>query len=349
MVAARAGVSPTTVSAALRGRGKMSHGVRKKIRNLAQEMGYQVDPILSAAMTQMRTRPERRFESVLAWLDATPRRDTVDDSVALRVVLQGASTQAAEMGYLMERFWLDEPGMAPERLARIFRARGIEGIVILQYYRDSSAIPRLEFDVTGFGCVSVTTRLNGPDIHFAQADHFACAELAMQELAALGYRRIGLVCPPSVDSLTQRRIYAAYEGFVRHHPEMRRIAIFTDESNNEKAALAKWIRAQKPEVVLGWKPPEEFRQMGLSVPDELGVCMLDYLPEFGDCAGVYQNHSEIGAAAVRLLHAQLQQGLRGLPKIPMATMVEGRWTPGNSLRSLRDVNRKARSMVKRRP
>lgn len=298
-------------------------------------MGYEVDPILSAAMSQIRKKAEKRIESTLAWLNATPDPAPFRNNPTFRLVWDEVTKQAQEMGYLIEPFWLYDPGISPARLARILKARGIEGILVLQYYHrvNSGAPPPVDFDFGEFACVSVTTRLTSPDINFVQADHFACAEIALQEMRALGYRRIGLVCPPSIDTLTQRRIYAAYEGFLVHHPEMIRIPTFVDESETKNKALRAWLKKQKPDAVLTWILPEEFRAMGYDVPGQLGVCMLDVFPEFGDCAGVCQNHREIGAAAVRQLTAQLQQGLRGVPQIATAVMVEGHWVPGSSLSS----------------
>lgn len=324
----------------------MTEAVRDRVLNAARELGYQVDPIISAGMSQMRRPPEKRIDSALAWLDDTPSRDSLEQNPVFRLVWEGSFAQATDMGYNLERFWLNDPTVSPTRLARILRARGIEGVVVLQYYQeaDTHTAPFVNFDFGGFACVSVTTRLSGLAMPFAQADHFTCAELALERLRSLGYRRIGLVCPPSIDALTQRRIYSSYEGFVRHNSEMERVPVFIDESKNEQLALVEWLKTWQPDAVLGWKPPREFQKLGFQVPDQLGVCMLDHLPEFGDCAGIHQNHTEIGAAAIRLLHAQLQQGLRGVPKIATATMIEGHWVPGASVRkvSARKNNRAAR-------
>jgi len=335
-VAAQVGVSPTTVSSALRGKGRMTDVLRKHINETAHLLGYQVDPIISAGMAQMRKRPERRMQSVLAWLDATPERDTVEKMPVLSLLWRGAFTQAAEMGYDLQRFWLNEPGISPNRLAAILRARGIGGVLVKQYFEGSisESAPEVNFDFSGFACVSAGSRLGGPDIPWAQADLFACTSLALRELRVLGYRRIGLVWGVCVDARTDHRISSAYEGFIRLHPEMIRLPIFVDESKDERKRLLTWLKTEKPDVVLSCKPPDEIRSLGFRVPEDIGVCTLDHFNEFGDCAGVYQNHSEIGAAAVRMLQAQLQQRLRGIPEITTATMVEGRWIPGASLRNM---------------
>lgn len=332
-VALKAGVSPTTVSSALRARGRMTPELRQKICTLSKEMGYQIDPILSAAMSQLRKKPERRIESVLAWFDMTPARDSLKDNLAHQAVWSEACRQASEMGYRIERFWFHDPDLSPARLGRILRARGIKGILIRQYHQKWDPRPALpmKFDFSDFACVKVSNSFGNPHINFVQADHFACADLALSNLRELGYHRVGLVCPPSIDTLTSRRIYSAYEGFVCHNPEMTRIPTFVDESEQEKKALRMWIRKHKPDAVLSWILPDEFRAMGFTVPETLGVCMLDVFPEFRDCAGVCQNHREIGAAAVRKLCAQLQQGLWGIPSVVTATMIEGRWIHGASL------------------
>lgn len=335
-VATRAGVSATTASSALRGAGRMRPDLRAHIQSVADSMGYQIDPIISAGMSQMRSRADKRTDSALAWLEATVRRDELEHNPAFRLSWKGADAQARDLGYNLERFWLYEPDVTPERLARIFRARGIKGVVVLQHYQrpELDAAPLIDFDFTGLSCVSVTTRMSKPEFSFAQSDHFACAELALSELYALGYRRIGLMCPPSIDALTQHRVYSAYTGFVSRRTDMEKVPVFVTEGEPEQKAMLAWLKKEKPEVVLGWKPTREFESLGFKVPEDFGVCLLDYFPEYGDTAGIDQNHSEIGAAAVRLVHAQLQQGLRGTPRCAIATMVEGHWLQGSSVRPM---------------
>jgi DNA-binding LacI/PurR family transcriptional regulator len=314
----------------------MSPEIREQVLAAARKMGYRVDPIISAGMSQMRKHPEKRIESVLAWMDATPMRDSVSGNPALHLAFEGALAQAADLGYRLERFWLYEPKVSPTRLNRILRARGIEAVVVLQYYRQTKyqSPPPMDFDFSGLACVSITTRLSGMEIPFVQADHFACAELALNHMRDLGYRRIGLVSSPSVDLLTQYRVHSAYEGFVARHADLTHIPVFSNESQDEQVALRLWLEETRPDGVLGWKPPDEFRNLGFDVPGHLGVCMLDRIPGVKDIAGVDQNHLAIGAAAVRLVHAQLQQGIRGVPHDTVSTMVHGRWIPGSSLRPM---------------
>ncbi|MFA6960955.1 MAG: LacI family DNA-binding transcriptional regulator [Opitutaceae bacterium] len=331
-IATRANVSATAVSQALRGTGRMSADLRKRIQLIATKMGYRVDPIISAGMAQLRRHPGKRFESILAWLNATPSPDPTQRNPVFRMVWDGARAQAENLGYKLEPFWLNSPDMSPRRLASVFRARGIEGILVLQYYHQAPLdAPPIEFDFSGFAATSVTTRLSGSDITFAQSDHFGCAMLALQEMHKLGYRRIGLICPPSIDALTQHRVLSAYHGFVSLHADMPRLSVFIDEGVNEANLLTDWLKTEKPEAVLGWKPPSEFEGLGFNIPSDLGVCMVDRVRELGECAGVDQSHHEIGAAAVRQVVSQLQQGLRGVPPLSMATMVEGSWVPGSSL------------------
>ncbi len=350
-VAARAGVSATTASSALRGTGRMTQALRDHVNEIAREIGYRVDPIISAGMAQLRRNPENRIESAIAWIDATPAKDSLENNPVFRLVWKGAAAQAASLGYSLERFWLHNSTISPARLKGVLRARGIEGAVVLQYYQESASTtaPCLDFDFSNLACASVTTRLSNLDMPFAQADQFACTELAMRELCLLGYRRIGLICPPSLDALTQRRISSAHEGFVSHCSDLIRIPILAKQSRNENAVILNWLKVEKPDVVLGWKHPHEFRAMGFNVPEDIGVCLLDYLPDFGDCAGVYQNHEETGAAVVRLVHAQLKQRIRGIPRIVTGTMVEGAWIPGSSLRSVGDSLGHIRHVGQKRP
>lgn len=92
-VARRADVSPTTVSHALNGRGRMAEGTRERIVAVADEMGYRANPAARALKTG-------RSMTLLAELPDTAEVNGLD-SAFLRDVLVGAAERAVESGYLL--------------------------------------------------------------------------------------------------------------------------------------------------------------------------------------------------------------------------------------------------------
>jgi LacI family transcriptional regulator len=100
----------------------------------------------------------------------------------------------------------------------------------------------------------------------------------------------------------------------------------------ERAALEKWLRHYKPEVVIskGDFVRPVLRDMGLKIPRDLAFVDV-FLEDFGGAtAGVRQNHQTVGGVAVEILAGQLQHNKFGVPEIPTTTYVEGTWFDGAS-------------------
>ena len=96
-----------------------------------------------------------------------------------------------------------------------------------------------------------------------------------------------------------------------------------------------WLAREKPDVVVTMAADLIERVLaaeGLTVPDDIGIAALS-CPEKGHRhSGVYQNGHFIGTTAVDLLVGMIERRETGLPEQAIATMVEGVWNPGTTLR-----------------
>src|SRR6185312_16192999 len=118
-VADRAGVHRSTVSLALRDHPRISESVRRKIQSLAQQLGYRINPLVSALM-QSRRSGRAVKHLTLAYVTNYPTRygwrpehhDRPD-------LFPGAADRARDFGYRLEHCWLAEPGMTAERFCDI--------------------------------------------------------------------------------------------------------------------------------------------------------------------------------------------------------------------------------------
>lgn len=338
-IARRAGVSPMTVSHALRGTGRVGAPLRKKIKALARKLDYRVDPIIAAGLSQMRRSPEARFQSSIALIEAVPTRDFVTKHLTLGTIFKGAKAYAEQLGYKLDRFWLNDPEMNPARLKRVMASRNINGalIMFLQDRENDEQSVRFDFDLNGLASASVSTELPVAGMHFAMSDHFNCVTTAMHELKLLGYRRIGLVCSRVVDVLSGHRFSYAYHGCQTDGMKRAPIPVFDAMPTSEESyhdGIGRWIKEHRIDAALGWLMPSMLEAHGYRVPADVGVACLDKLVHMKGVAGIDQNHEAIGAAAVRLVVGQLQNGERGLPTAPTAVLVEGRWVAGASVRKL---------------
>jgi LacI family transcriptional regulator len=75
-------------------------------------------------------------------------------------------------------------------------------------------------------------------------------------------------------------------------------------------------------------------ELGMSVPQDVGLVHLDCSNETGGLSGINAQPEVIGAAAVDLLVGQLHAYEYGIPRREKIISVSGHWTPGHSLRRL---------------
>src|SRR6218665_3923840 len=71
-IAKEIGVTPMTVSRALRNQTRISEAMRAKIQAKAAELGYQPDPALTALVHYRHSRLETPIRAALAWINFWP-------------------------------------------------------------------------------------------------------------------------------------------------------------------------------------------------------------------------------------------------------------------------------------
>jgi DNA-binding LacI/PurR family transcriptional regulator len=157
--------------------------------------------------------------------------------------------------------------------------------------------------------------------------------LAMcRELAALGYRRIGLVLPVEHDITVHHGFSAAvaWQGLLGGTELVRPLA---HESPLEPEELRRWFRRERPDSIIapgGAHCRAIAALLGLSIPGRIGFAVGDRL-EPTSIAGMDERPREIGTAAMDLLHSKLISGNLGVPSIPTVAMVMGRWAVAESV------------------
>jgi LacI family transcriptional regulator len=113
----------------------------------------------------------------------------------------------------------------------------------------------------------------------------------------------------------------------------------------QKRPLSEWIRQNRIEAIIS---KAEFvlptlKEMGMIVPRDMAFVDVFLEDGSGRIAGIRQNHERVGAAAVELLSSQIRHNIRGVPEIPIRTLVEGTWVDGESLPAKRSEPRRSAS------
>ncbi|WP_315839513.1 LacI family DNA-binding transcriptional regulator [Limnospira sp. PMC 1243.20] len=122
--------TPATVSRGLRNDPRISASMKERVRKLAKERGYKLDPETTRLMAHIRSTRDKRTDSVLALLPDAHKPGELSQDPYTRNVIQGAQKRAEELGFRLETLRLREPGMTQSRLETILYTRAIHGVLI---------------------------------------------------------------------------------------------------------------------------------------------------------------------------------------------------------------------------
>ena len=338
-IAKRAGVSVMTVSRALRKQSNISPETQKKIQDIADQLGYRPNPLVSALMTYRRSAKPVQAHVSIGFITNFPTRDGWKVSKLYQEFFQGVSESADRHGYGVETFWLREPGMTMERLTQILLTRSIHGLVIAPL---PAAHGDLELPWDHFCAVTFGYSLTTPPLHRAVNHQFRSMRLAMRELRKLGYQRLGLALPSSLNERVDRQWVASFLVEQLHFDHS--VPLFVPEDDDWKfETFRKWFETQKPDAVISHEEValDWLKRIGVHVPDDIGFVHLNCTDQSGQFAGIYQNGPTVGSAAVDFLIGMIHRNERGVPALPHSLLIEGTWVPGRTVRARNKTGAKA--------
>lgn len=334
-IADETGLSRMAVSLALRGKSGVSEANRKKVLKAAKRLGYEPDPELAKMLSHLRSSKTQARHACLALLTSGPVPRLWEKLVTEKNYVLGVQERALTYGYRVEEFWMNEPGMSLNRLVNIIWSRGIEGVIIAPLLSEigPGANRRFEFAYDRFSLVEISETVVWPDLDRTLHDQYTSMQRLLEELRALGYRRMGLVLAGALDRRVNGKWTAAYLEDGRRNPESRLKPMIM-----EKADLSKfktWCQRERPDVIISVDGfgKSLIEQAGWTIPADIAYATLDLDgidPERTFFSGIDQNSKHTGAAAVDLLVAAIQRGEKGLPRHPRRLQVEGTWICGAS-------------------
>lgn len=302
-VARAAGVSPTTVSHALNGKGRVSRKTRERIEKAARDLGYQAN----ARAVGLRTGSSRLIALQIA---SDMIEVTLPNSAYFTELLNGAAQAAMEVGWLV----VVVPAMID---ASNLAGSGIDaGIVV-----DPTGSESLLKFLNDRGGVAVTTG-RVPD-HIARSlprlslshvdnDMKALTFAGLDHLLAAGYKRPALLTLNSQKSYVNE-IIAAYQSWCAAGDHEVIVARASNLNEPHAARTAKQLISQAPMPDAIFTTNEgaahgvikAAQQLGLTIPDDLGLIstmptsrILNALPSM---TAINPNAYEIGRSAVRIL------------------------------------------------
>lgn len=194
-LARRAGVAPSTVSKALRDDPRISATTRARIQALATEVGYAP----STTASSLRTRRTMTIGMVV--------RDYADPYNGL--LMRAIESTALHAGYQLLVASTHEAELREVDIARMFRQRRVDGMVIVASHLDESH-SQLDPNVPVVFINEKPEKLpERPRVGLVTCDDRAGGRTITQHLLDLGHRRIGYVAigRASLSSLDRQRGY----------------------------------------------------------------------------------------------------------------------------------------------
>ena len=330
------GLSTMTVSRALRGAPKVAPATRERVLAAAQKLGYAPDPHLARLMEAVRSRKASGTRATIAVLREHVPQDGLLGPSYQYVPIEDIRRRARGYGYEVEEFFLGKEGLTPARLQEVLYARGTESVIVSP---QSTQLPCSQMDYSPFAAVTFGNAMQKPALHMCAGNMTVGIQTAAEQLAARGYRRIGV----AVTQWIVNRSQFGYSGGLFHWqhslPVKNRVPLLLFPSNDISRghdAFVSWMDQHSPDALITFDThvPDWLRAMGISFPRDIGFVVHDWTPRMKKFAGIHQRREHLAAAAVDLVVAQLSMHERGVPEVPRHIMIPPQWVEGPSVRPL---------------
>jgi LacI family transcriptional regulator len=329
-IARRARISQSTVSRALNNHPALPRATCKRIQQIARQLGYVPNPLVSSVFSAMRRRQNRMSLGTLAFLSAHPTLDGWKKVATYRDFFLGAQARAIKQGFGLETHWAMEPGITGPRLGAILQARGIGGVIVSS--RGSKEdFPELPWDK--FALVRLGVSQMKLPFHCVVNHQFNTARLVAGELAARGYARIGLAVTAWQNEVVDQGWLGGFLVWQQSQPAARRVPAKIFPELFEETFMD-WFRRHRPDAIIAVNPDviDVLRAAKYRVPEDVGAALLDWHDNYGDIAGADQNNQMVGSKAVDILLSQLHRNERGIPDHPYRMLIESSWRDGATVR-----------------
>jgi len=345
-VARKAGVSHVTVSLALRGHHGIPEKTRKRIEEIAREIGYVPDPMLaSLSAYRMSCRPAA-YQSNIAWISDCSKSEELYQTFSHNYY-KGAAERARELGYNLEGVRLEEVNDNPVQLERMLSAKGISGLLLgpSRSLGGKRCTKELRMNLSHFSAVRFGHSYRYPVLNTVANAQFRTALMTMHHITQLGYRRIGIVLTHRLDERTDWNFLGGFRSGQDLVARGDRLEPFYIDGEVNMRKVVSWITKYKIECIIdvSYSMYDHLTAFGIDIPDEVGYANMDLI--FGrHISGMDQNSLRIGVVAVDLLVGMMQRGEQGIPEVPLYLNVDSSWNVGTTAVQLnnRTVKRRAR-------
>lgn len=331
-LAARLGLAPTTVAAALRGETRIAAATRERVARVAAELGYRRN-VAASVLGSRRHAGDRPPTLSAALLVRLRSPGTTPYEATLRQAFVGAGWLFRTVNLMNVR--------DPAALGRRLADQGVDGLVLGPTTPTDLAPPALPWD--RFALVSLIRQRVADGFDTARVNHFGSMLRLLEAVTAQGYRRIGVIHRPHTPALQEddARLAAFLLWQQRRGPAVPRLFLhelpFSDtprSPEDEAAQLGAWLARDRPDVVLGFNASDQhlLHRTGRRVPQDLAFAAMHvYRRQQPQVAGLAAPAELIGDLARLRLEQKIRLGERGLSARPVETVLTQDFFVGDSL------------------
>jgi LacI family transcriptional regulator len=310
-VARVAQVSVATVSRALNGHGNVAEDVRNRVFAAARELRYTPH----AAARSLSSRRTQTLGVVL------PDLHGEFFSELMRGIDQVAREHNLHLLVSSYHGHPEEQGAA----LRAMRGR-VDGLLVMSPYMDAPAAPDDSLPL-----VLINSQCASEGVAALGVDNYGGAFAMVEHLVMSGHRRIAFIAGPTDNFDAHERLRGYRDALVRFAPQDEPwvVAGDFDEASGHRAGLALLEAPRRPDAVFAANDMMAlgclfaFVHAGVQVPGDIALAGFDDIPMaryvHPSLTTVRVNISELGARAVRMLIAQLTEGVVVSPRYESLT------------------------------
>ncbi|MBT3176770.1 MAG: LacI family DNA-binding transcriptional regulator [Desulfobacula sp.] len=295
-------VSTTTISNALNGKPGVGKKARKKILQMAKEMGYQPNYFAKGLVSK---------QSHAIGLTIANIADPFSAELA-----RGVYEKANELGYTMMLFNTNYDIENEAKSIEILKSKGVDGIILTTVTQDDPNIDSLNEIQMPYVLVNrlILNPKKANRIDSVSVDDYGSFYKAAKHLCRLGHKNIAVIAGDmdvsTAIALTQGANDAFAEYGVTIPPDLFIECGFSREKAYQ-AAKAIFLKNKQPSAILiqgdnmAIGVREAAYEIGIKIPEDLSIVGLDDI-SISSLAGIElttiaQNQYKMGATGVQLL------------------------------------------------
>lgn len=335
-VAKAAGVSIATVSRALNEMRSCKAETRRRVLEVAEELGFRKNLAgsLLGGSRGGRMAASRRLAIGCVFL---PMRSTRNQGA--EGVRRHLAQTAATSGHLIELAVIHRMEEMPEAL-RVLAARGCEGLLLVLH--DPPRYWEADWGWKRFAVVTLSSDRSDSPFHLVGRAYYHEVRALWERLVKRGYRRIAasLLQHPQHEETDIARLGGILAS-QSDHPELESIPPLRCVHDQEPELLPEYIEQYRPDVLIsfGIRPWWQLQELGHRIPEDIGIVglhgggrIMEPAPKTIRFSGYSEDDARIFAAGVHFLDSLVSRGQYGIPRQRQFLELSARWVPGDTLR-----------------